>query len=155
MKKSNPYLSKVLITDLQLTFDLINEKTARRWSLNPSEIMYTSHKTWLKIKLKKKRFYFWKLIKNSKCYGLVRIELIKKKYELSYLISKKYRGKGLGAKMIIKAIDKFNKDKIKNILYAKSFIKNYASNNTLLNSGFKLLNKKKNINIYVYKKYKN
>lgn len=153
MKKKNFHLSEVLIADLQLIFDLTNEKTVRRWSFNPSKIKYTNHKKWLKKKLKKKEFYFWKLIKNSECCGLIRIELIKKKYELSYLISRKFRGKNLGSKIINLAIKKICKKKSKaNRIFAKSFIKNISSNKTLLKSGFRLIRKNKNINYYVYKK---
>ena len=64
------------------------------------------------------------------------------------MISKEYRGKGLGTIMIVKALNKINKK----VIYAKSFSKNYSSNKTLINSGFKIFNKKQNINLYVYKK---
>ena len=153
MKNKKLHLSKISIEDLQLTFDLINEKTVRRWAFNPSKIKYKIHEKWLKKKFKKKEFYFWKLVKKTECLGLVRIELIKEKYELSYLISKKFRGKNLGLQMINLAIKKIykKKSKIKNI-FAKSFIKNVSSNKTLLKSGFKLFRKNKNTNYYVYKK---
>ena len=153
MKKNNFYLSRVLFRDLKLTYDLTNEKTVRKWSLNPSRIKYESHETWFKKKLKKKEFYFWKLMKNSECYGLIRIELIRKKYELSYLIAKKFRGKNLGSKIIILAMQKIYKKK-SNVtkIFAKSFIKNNFSNITLLKSGFKLMRKIKYLNYYVYKK---
>ena len=152
MKNRNFYLSKVSDTDLNLTFNLANEKVARKWSLNPSKIKYLGHFRWLKKKLKKKDFYFWKLMKKSKCFGLVRIEKIKKKYELSYLISQKFRGKRLGSKMINLATKRILRIKPKTKIFAKSFVKNISSNKTLLKSNFIFVKKNKNINLYVYKK---
>jgi RimJ/RimL family protein N-acetyltransferase len=153
LKKNNFYLSRVLFKDLKLTYDLANEITVRKWSLNSSRIKYESHKKWFKKKLKKKEFYFWKLMKNSICYGLIRIELIRKKYQLSYLIAKKFRGKNLGSKIIILAVQKIYKEKSNSTrIFAKSFIKNIFSNGTLLKSGFKLMRKIRYLNYYVYKK---
>ena len=148
MIKKSLYLIKIKISDSDLVLKLSNEKKVRKWSLNHKKIKHSDHLRWLKSKLRNKNFYFWKFVNTSKCLGLVRIEKKNRKYFLSYLISKEYRGKGLGTIMIVKALNKINKK----IIYAKSFSKNYSSNKTLINSGFKIFNKKQNINLYVYKK---
>ena len=150
MNNKSLYLKKVNNSDADLIFDLLNETKVRKWSLNKKKIKYSDHLDWLRLRLKKKNFYFWKFKKKTKCIGLIRIEKKNKKYFLSYLISREYRGKGLGKKMILKAMNKMKKNK--NRVYAKSYLKNYSSNKTLTNSGFKFLNKRKNINLYVYKK---
>lgn len=152
MKNKYFFLSRVKVADLNLIFELSNQKTVRKWSFNKSNIDYENHKTWFKNILNKKNFFFWKFINQSKCYGVVRFEKKNKYYNLSYLISEGRRGHNLGSKMIIAALKKIIKKNSKIRIQAKSYIKNISSNKTLIKSGFKLKNKNKNINTYVYTK---
>ena len=152
MKNKYFFLSRVKAADLNLIFELSNQKTVRKWSLNKSKIDYENHKKWFKNILNKKNCFFWKFINQSKCYGVIRFEKKHKYYNLSYLISEGRRGHNLGSKMIIAALKKIVKKKSKIRIQAKSYIKNISSNKTLIKSGFKLKNINKNINCYVYKK---
>ena len=152
MKNKYFFLSRVKAADLNLIFELSNQKTVRKWSLNKSKIDYENHKKWFKNILDKKNCFFWKFINQSKCYGVIRFEKKHKYYNLSYLISEGRRGHNLGSKMIIAALKKIVKKKSKIRIQAKSYIKNISSNKTLIKSGFKLKNINKNINCYVYKK---
>ena len=83
---------------------------------------------------------------------MVRLNLLKKNYNLNYLIDQKYRKKKLGKKMLslfLKEIyKKINK---KTYIIAKSEIRNISSNKCLLSVGFKLINKNNNVNKYIYK----
>ena len=156
MTKNNNkiFLSKVTLKDEKLLYRWSNEKSVRKWSLNKSLISFSDHQKWFQKNLNKKNFYIWKLNYNSNFCGLIRIELIKKNYKLSYLISKKFRGIKLGEKMIKLALKKIRKEKKVSVIMAKSFIGNTASNRTLRNSGFKFIKKISNLNYYIFKNNK-
>ena len=96
----------------------------------------------------------WKLKYNSYLCGLIRIELIKKNFKLSYLITSKFRGLGFGSKMINIAIKKIRKKKRNVKIYAKSLRGNIASHKTLVGSGFKLIKKERNYGFYMNESFR-
>ena len=151
MAENNPKISliKVKVKDEKLLFKWSNEKKVRMWSFNNTPIKFLDHKKWFKKNVKNKRIYIWKLKYNSNLCGLVRIKLMKKNFTLSYLITKKFRGKKLGEKMLYLALKKLRKIKPGSKVFAKSLTKNLASNKTLIRAGFKLFKKDFGVKTYI------
>lgn len=153
MKRENNYLLRsAKQEDCKLLYLWRNEKLTRLWSFNKKKISIKKHKEWFEKNLKNKKVII-KIFsyKKNKC-GMVRLNLLKKNYNLSYLIGKGYRKKSLGKKMLSIFLRNISRNIEKNsIIYAKSDIKNIASNKCLLSVDFKLLNKNKKINKYFYK----
>ena len=125
MKNKYFFLSRVKAADLNLIFELSNQKTVRKWSFNKSKIDYENHKKWFKNILNKKNCFFWKFINQSKCYGVIRFEKKHKYYNLSYLISEGRRGHNLGSKMIIAALKKLLRKNLKLEFRQKVILKIY------------------------------
>ena len=142
-------LTKVTAKDEKLLFKWSNEKNVRMWSFNNAPIKLSDHKKWFKKNVKNKRIYIWKLKYNSNFCGLVRIKLMKKNFALSYLITRKFRGKKLGEKMLYLALKRLRKIKPGSKVFAKSLTKNLASDKTLIRAGFKLFKKDFDVKTYI------
>ena len=87
----------------QLYIWAIDEQT-RKNAINQKEISYEEHLNWFnsKLKLKNKKYF---ILKNEiTSLGLLRLDKIDGYWNISYLVGKKYRGFGLGEKIIEKAI---------------------------------------------------
>ena len=153
MKKKAKYsLIAVSQKDLEILYFWRNQKSVRKWSFSKNKISKNTHREWFKKNLKSKK----KIIKifrynNLRC-GMVRLNLLKKNYNLNYLINKKYRKKKLGKKMLSVFLKKIYKEiNKKTYIIAKSEIRNISSNKCLLSVGFKLVGKNNNVNKYIYK----
>ena len=153
MKQEKDYLLKsATLKDYKLLYLWRSEKSARRWSFNKNKFSIEKHKEWFAKNIKNKKIHIKIFSYKKKKCGMVRLNLIKKNYNLSYLIDKNYRKKSLGKKMLLIFLIKISKNiKKDSIIYAKSHIKNIASNKCLTSVGFRLLKKNKKINIYLYK----
>ena len=153
MKKNNRslHLLKVTPKDEKLLFTWANEKLVRKWSFHNLPISRLDHNNWFRKNLKNKKLHMWKLKFNSSFCGLIRIENVRKNFKLSYQISSNFRGRGLGAKMINIAIRKLRKKIPKAVIYANSFSQNISSHKTLINSGFKVREKKGKVINYINK----
>jgi RimJ/RimL family protein N-acetyltransferase len=153
LKQEKDYLLKSATQkDCKLLYLWRSEKSVRQWSFNKKKFSIEKHKKWFAKNLKNKKILI-KIFsyKKNKC-GMVRLNLIKKNYNLSYLIDKSYRKKNLGKKMLSIFLNDISRNiKKDSIIYAKSDVKNTASNRCLASVGFKLLNKNKKINKYLYK----
>ena len=62
LKNKYFFLSRVKAADLNLIFELSNQKTVRKWSFNKSKIDYENHKKWFKNILNKKNCFFGNLL---------------------------------------------------------------------------------------------
>ena len=152
MKKKEKYsLSNASNKDLEILYFWRNQKSVRKWSFKKSKISKNTHTEWFKKNSKSKKSIIKIFRYNNLRCGMVRLNLLKKNYNLNYLIDQKYRKKKLGKKMLslfLKEIyKKINK---KTYIIAKSEIRNISSNKCLLSVGFKLINKNNNVNKYIY-----
>ena len=150
MKKKEKYsLSAVSQKDLEILYFWRNQKSVREWSFNKDK---NTHRVWFKKNLKNKKNIIKIFRYNNLRCGMVRLNLLKKNYNLNYLINKKYRKKKLGKKMLSVFLKKIYKEiNKKTYIIAKSEIRNISSNKCLLSVGFKLVGKNNNVNKYIYK----
>ena len=141
---------KVKKKDEKILFEWNNDFQVRRWSFNKKVISLNEHKEYIKKKIKQKNFIMWLFLYNKKPCGLIKISKSKNKAILSYLISKKYRGKKIASIMLFRAKQKFCK-KFPNIsILAYVLPKNKISTKSLLRAGFTLKGSKKNKKIYIH-----
>ncbi len=131
-------LKKFNRNDYYFIFNLRNSKTVRLSSLNTKEIKYTEHLRWLKGFLKKKRVILIIKTKNIKI-GYIRLEKKYKKIFISIALIKKYRGKGLGKKALVKA---------------EKFISNEHVYSFVLRNNLQSIALFKSTNYNIYKYYK-
>tara|TARA_B100001093_G_C26757365_1_gene984049 strand:+ start:15 stop:437 length:423 start_codon:yes stop_codon:yes gene_type:complete len=125
--------------DLKFIFNLYNQNILEKNFFSKKKIQFNEHKDWFKKNIKEKRFFIC-LIKNK--VGYVRFEKIdKKNLSVSIAVKKKYKRKGYGKTMLIKALNKKTISKFN--IFANIKSKNLISKKFFLNSGFKLVRKNK------------
>ena len=131
-------LRKACKSDLILIFNWANEKSVIKNSINRvGKLNINDHENWYKKYQGSKLNFIYIFSKNKKDIGLVRLDLVKNFYFISYLIDKKFRNKGLGYIMLKKFVNLFHKKKkIKNF-YAKVKNKNISSIKIFEKLGFK------------------
>ena len=137
--------------DEKLLYIWRNEKKTRQWSFNKKPISLNEHKKFFKDNISNKKSYMWIFLLDSKPCGLIRINIKGKKAILSYLISKKYRGKKLASIMLIRAKTKICRKFSKVTIYAQTLSKNIISIKSLLRAGFTLKNSQGKKKIYMHK----
>lgn len=142
--------------DLFLTYNWANDKLVIKNSLKrKKKIKISDHKIWFKKYQNSKFNFIYIFSKNKNNIGLVRLELIKNFYFISYLVDKKFRNKGLGYIMLKKFIYYcFNKKKIK-IFCAKVKYNNIISIKIFEKLGFKKYYTNNIKKIFYYKLIKN
>jgi RimJ/RimL family protein N-acetyltransferase len=101
---NNLTYKEVTLEDKEQLYIWAIDKQTRSNAINQKEISFEEHLNWFdsKLKLKNKKYFILKNEKTS--LGLLRLDKIKGYWNISYLIDKKYRGFGLGQKIIEKAI---------------------------------------------------
>lgn len=101
---NNLNYKEVTLEDKEQLYIWAIDKQTRSNAINQKEISFEEHLNWFdsKLKLKNKKYFILKNEKTS--LGLLRLDKIGGYWNISYLIDKKYRGFGLGQKIIEKAI---------------------------------------------------
>ncbi len=137
MKKNRSKINLKLaqIKDLKFTQQLYNQNVLEKNFFSPKKVNIKEHTIWFKKKIKEKMFYIG-LLKNR--VGYIRFDKINEKnLSVSIAIARKYKRKGYGKKILLKALSKEKISKF-NVL-AKIKKKNLISKKFFLNSGFKFL----------------
>ncbi|MBK6836160.1 MAG: GNAT family N-acetyltransferase [Bacteroidetes bacterium] len=123
--------------DADLYFKWANDKVVRENSYNTAEINYEQHINWFKSKLLSKECFFYLFLnKENTAIGQVRIDKSNDEIIIGISIDEKFRGKGLGVKLLNKAcndyLSKFKTAEI--IAYIKE--ENIASINQFSKASF-------------------
>lgn len=149
-------LRKACKSDLILIFNWANEKSVIKNSINRiRKLSVKEHEIWYKKYNSSKFNFIYIFSKNKNDIGLVRLDLVKNLYFISYLIDKKFRNKGLGYIMLKKFLTFFyKKKKIKNF-YAKVKSNNISSIKIFEKLGFRKYYTNNVNRIFYYKLIKN
>ena len=142
-------IRKAKISDLLKTYEWANEKEVIKSSIErSSKVSLTEHKKWFKKYLISKSKNLFIACLNNKKIGLVRLDLEKKEYFISYLVDKKNRNKGLGFAMLSKILKKYKNKKI--IFKVRVKKENFASNIIFTRLGFRkrYINHNKDISLF-------
>lgn len=123
----NPELS-----DAELLLSWRNEPLVRKFSKNQELISVNSHKEWLEARISKLQlepFFIFHLEESP--VGYVRFDSItKNEFHISYLVDPKFRGRGLGIRILLEGIRELNVSFPTAILNAWVSDDNFASQKT-------------------------
>ncbi len=93
--------------DAELAFDWANDPEVRKYSYSKSEILWKDHVQWFTKKISDNFCKYFIVEIDSIPVGQIRFDLSDDEpetYVISYLISKDWRGKGLGNSILVKGI---------------------------------------------------
>ena len=145
-------IRKAKIIDLKKTFEWANDKEVVKNSLNRNnKVNHIEHRNWFNTYLKEKKKIMFIGTINRKPVGMVRLDYIKMKIFVSYLIDTKNRKKGLGFEMLKKALEYIKRKNKGYIINAEVKKKNIGSNKIFKKLGFIKYNLKKNNTVSYYK----
>ena len=131
--------------DALLLFDWANDSVVRENSLNKVKISIIDHFKWFNKKIKdiNSHIYILTDLYNSNI-GQIRVDKIDEYFEIDYSISRLYRGKGFGNKILQLLLTQLG-----NVNYkAKVKTENIASKKVFINNGFKLQSESDGLLIY-------
>ncbi|WP_242927150.1 UDP-2,4-diacetamido-2,4,6-trideoxy-beta-L-altropyranose hydrolase [Pontibacter vulgaris] len=97
--------------DLMLLYNWANDPEVRRNSFNTEPILLENHTRWFNIKLADPLSALYLATIGDDPAAHIRFDFKSETAVLSYLISEKYRGKGLGHIVLLKGIKKLQQDK--------------------------------------------
>lgn len=124
----NIYLRKATSEDMKMLFDWANDEDVRRNSFNSNKITWEEHKVWFERLMKDENQYQYILMVDNIPAGQIRLNCVDGKAEIGYSIAPKYRGRGLGTKIIELAKEETEANiKEINMLVAKVKPENAAS----------------------------
>ena len=150
MKKKNTFSCKrANEKDINIFFKWANDRKVRKSAFKSNKISWSTHKNWYQKKIKSKKTLLLIIKKNRVAIGQVRFEKEKKFIIINYSLDRKFRGLGLGKKILSVSIKKIKKTK-KNILMGRVKKNNIRSAKVFKSLGFKGIMKKE---IYYFKKY--
>jgi len=141
-----------LETDIDITFEWANDEATRKYSFNKEFIQYENHKAWYLSKIRSTVSFYFILCEQSKPIGSIRFDLKDKIATISYLLSPEQHGKGLGAILMKKGLDEFEKHvKNKTIDLVQGYVlfENFASVKLFERFGF---SKEMESNMYLFNK---
>lgn len=103
------FLREVSSDDVKKIFDWANESLVRKNSFNSKSISWAEHKKWFKKKYDSNLCFQFILTNGSQDIGQIRIDFDTSDsyWHIDYSVSKTFRGKKVGKKMILLLIDKF------------------------------------------------
>lgn len=99
-------LRNATITDLNLVFDWNNDPEVRRQSFNPEPILFDNHTSWFTAKLEDAACKFYIAEAAGTPAAQIRFDIKDNTATISYLISRNFRGKGLGHTVLRKGVAK-------------------------------------------------
>ena len=133
--KQKLFCRKAILKDMKLFYIWVNELEVRKNSLNKKKISWNSHKNWFKKKIQNKKSILYVFEKKDSAVGQVRFDKQNKIVKISFSICEKFRGRGLGKKMLSMAIKKYKPGK-KIILIGEVKPKNLSSIKIFRSMGF-------------------
>ena len=95
------YLRKATLSDMQYIYEWANEDETRKNSFSSDKISWDTHVQWFENKLADTNSYIFILTDNSNLLGSIRLDYdLHSSFIISYCIDSKYRGLGLGTRII-------------------------------------------------------
>lgn len=94
-------LRKADSKDITTIFNWANDPVVRSNAFNQNQIAFQDHVKWFASKLQSPGVLFLILEKDNQPAGQIRYELDANEVIISYMISDKYRGLGLGTKILL------------------------------------------------------
>ena len=139
-------LRDIETTDIDLLFRWANDPTVRQNAFNTEPIPYEDHRAWFVKMLADKDVQQYILCNDNTPLGQIRLNIEDNKAVIDYSIDKEWRGRGLGAKMVLMA-EEVLKTKITDVIYCVAQVKygNAASARVFEKCGYDADNQEKYI----------
>ena len=99
-------LREANINDAELLFNWANDINVRKNSINTELIKWENHLNWFNEKLNSNTSKVFILCDSENALGQIRIDLIDNYWNIDYSVDSKYRGLGLGKKLVQLLINK-------------------------------------------------
>ncbi|WP_242918149.1 UDP-2,4-diacetamido-2,4,6-trideoxy-beta-L-altropyranose hydrolase [Pontibacter liquoris] len=104
-------LRKVSEEDMHLLYEWNNDPEVRRRSFNPAPIPLENHRQWFHVKLADPNCIIYLAVVNGDPVAQIRFDIKGDTATISYLISKAYRGQGLGHTVLLKGVEQLRKER--------------------------------------------
>lgn len=131
-----------------LLYSWVNDQKVRENSFNSNIVDYENHVNWFNEKLQSKSSIIYICYIEDTPVGQIRIDRINNDIGLiNYSVDSKFRGKGIGTSILIRAKDKISQLKL-NKLIGKVKKDNIASRKAFLNAGYAFIEEEDYIVFY-------
>lgn len=137
-------LREVRAEDCKLLFLWVNDPKVRDSFFDSKRITWQEHKIWFSTKMNKETCRMFILEKDKNPLGEIRFDKENESWIVSYSIAEKYRGMGMGKKII-----KLGLEKIEGKVKAWVKQENIASRRVFQNLGFKKLSTDNEVSLFV------
>lgn len=94
------YLRRCNLEDCDILYEWSNDKIVRQNAFNTSHILYSDHINWFTKSLESSKRIIFICMIDAIPVGMIRIDIENSEAMISYLIDKKYRGRGIGTYMV-------------------------------------------------------
>lgn len=101
-------LRQVLKNDCKLIFEWANDPLVRRNALNSQEIKWEDHLKWFHSRINDDKTKMYILVRETENIGQLRFEKENDYWKIDYSIDKRYRGMGMGKRIIELALREIN-----------------------------------------------
>lgn len=142
--EKNLTFRKATIDDAKILFDWRNDPETRRQSINTGEIIWDKHLEWFKKSLINPNRKIMIAMFQDEEVGTIRLDIEKPYSELSWTVASSARGRGIGTKMVERAVKFFERP-----LKAQIKPENLASIKIAETAGFEKKNENKEISEWV------
>lgn len=131
------YLREAVREDMEMLFQWANEPEVRKNSFSTQQISYEEHRQWFLKLLKDTSRKQYIYMADQVPVGQIRAAIYEKKAEISYSISREWRGQGYGKKMLALFQKQLLKDEPGvSILTAKVKKGNVSSEKAFIKAGY-------------------
>ena len=137
-KEREVIIRKAQLSDLKVYYRWVNEKEVRKNSFNQANIPLAGHTRWFQGKLQNKATTLYYFEKGGIPLGQVRFDKEKDMAEIDFSIDPKFRGKGFGEIILLKAISAYSRANPQTLIVGKVKDDNVPSNQVFIKIGFKM-----------------
>lgn len=116
------FLKKAEWADVDLLFEWTNDREVRENSFKSTPIEYENHKQWFRDCIRDSKIEMYICYSDTNSIGQVRLNIAGNDAQISYSISKEYRGQGFG-KIIIQLLETEIRNNYPAIRYLSASVK--------------------------------
>ena len=129
-------LRNIKASDMEIIYEWISDLSVRDAAFSTDEISLTDHESWFDKRLKDSIDSYFIGEVNDEAIGQVRFSTEKNPPEVSIIVAKNFRSKGLGTQLLTEACQKFSKENDAERIEALVRADNPASQKLFIKSGF-------------------
>jgi len=137
--------------DMELVFRWANDPVVRRYAINSEPISWKTHQQWYNKKLNEKDCFLYIVEYQEIPIGQVRFDLNDGTILISYSLVDRFRGRGMGCKLLLAAFRRFLNEYKKNGIFVAQVRENNIASNKIFNKiGFRIKHRDKDEKLCLY-----